>query len=497
MRLQAVLGGSLLRCDERSGRAVRQPCRVPCGHTTACAERSPQGGEAFERRVGTEELVARGHCPAPVGEHGHWDDDLVHDAVVPGLPRLLLRRDRIGVCVLPRETWKRVVEVLRRLAHDGCGLVDDALRSEAGVEIDVSAHRVMAHVLDASDEHDVGSTHRDLPGTGGRRRERAGAHPIHGEPGNRLRQPCEERHVATQSQPLVTDLSGRGKHDVVDVVRRKHRAAPKELADELDDHVVGAGLPEQPVLPGTAECRTDPVHVDDLAERARHRRDDTSSHMPSWEERGERAVERYEDGAARIPDDPDERQRQLTRMGNTAWAAGLSLLMSGREDEGRAWLLRAADRYRESWASAPPASWGRPIGALKARLVAGDLDGAIEDATWALDAGGQPDRTLCRSPRAGGAVSRRRGSRGRREPPGRRRVSRAGRRCSRCARDARSRGLRSGCSSAPRGLRGPQGVPGRRARRGHGSRASGSRGVARHGRPAHVAAAPVPVGGGA
>jgi hypothetical protein len=109
--------------------------------------------------------------------------------------------------------------------------------------------------------------------------------------------------------------------------------------------------------------------------------------MPSWEERTERAVERYEDGAARIPDDPDERQRQLTRMGNTAWAAGLSLLMSGREDEGRAWLLRAADRYRESWASAPPASWGRPIGALKARLVAGDLDGAIEDATWALDAG--------------------------------------------------------------------------------------------------------------
>ena len=33
--------------------------------------------------------------------------------------------------------------------------------------------------------------------------------------------------------------------------------------------------------------------------------------------------ERYEEGAARLPDDPDARQRQLTRMGNAAGAAGL------------------------------------------------------------------------------------------------------------------------------------------------------------------------------
>jgi hypothetical protein len=109
--------------------------------------------------------------------------------------------------------------------------------------------------------------------------------------------------------------------------------------------------------------------------------------MVDWEERAARARERFDDGAARLPDDPDERQRQLTRMGNAAWAAGLSLLMLGRNDESREWLVRAADTYRQSWPDAPPGSWGRPIGAMKSRLIAGDVEGAQRDATWALDAG--------------------------------------------------------------------------------------------------------------
>jgi hypothetical protein len=109
--------------------------------------------------------------------------------------------------------------------------------------------------------------------------------------------------------------------------------------------------------------------------------------MTDWEERAARARERYEDGAARLPDDPDQRQRQLTRTGNAAWAAGVSLLMLGRRDESSGWLLRAADRYRESWSDAPPGSWGRPLGAMKSRLIAGDLDGARADARWALGAG--------------------------------------------------------------------------------------------------------------
>jgi hypothetical protein len=103
-----------------------------------------------------------------------------------------------------------------------------------------------------------------------------------------------------------------------------------------------------------------------------------------WFER-ERA--RYEDGEARLPADPDERQRQLTRMGNAAGGAGLALLMQGRSEEAAAWFARAAERYRESFPQAPPGSFGRPIGAVKSRLLAGDRPGAEEDARWALDTG--------------------------------------------------------------------------------------------------------------
>jgi len=109
--------------------------------------------------------------------------------------------------------------------------------------------------------------------------------------------------------------------------------------------------------------------------------------MSDWDERARRAQERYEDGASRLPENRDERQRQLTRMGNAAWAAGLSLLMLGRRDEAELWLVRAAETYRESWPDAPPGSWGRPIGAMKSRLIARDLSGAEEDARWALGAG--------------------------------------------------------------------------------------------------------------
>ena len=107
--------------------------------------------------------------------------------------------------------------------------------------------------------------------------------------------------------------------------------------------------------------------------------------MPDWEQLHARARARYEDGEARLPDDLDQRQRQLTRMGNAAGAAGLSALMAHRD--GAEWFSRAAERYRESWEHAPPGSWGRPIGAIKSRILAGDWDGAAADARWAIEAG--------------------------------------------------------------------------------------------------------------
>jgi hypothetical protein len=111
--------------------------------------------------------------------------------------------------------------------------------------------------------------------------------------------------------------------------------------------------------------------------------------VAGWGDHLRREEERYRDGEARLPDalDPDSRQRQLTRLGNAAAGAGLALLMSGRQAEAAEWLARAAERYRESLADAPPGSWGRPIGAMKARLLAGDWTGAEEEARFALDLG--------------------------------------------------------------------------------------------------------------
>ena len=107
----------------------------------------------------------------------------------------------------------------------------------------------------------------------------------------------------------------------------------------------------------------------------------------SWREQADAASERYRDGESRLGDatDEDPRQRQLTRLGNTAWAAGLSLLMAGDRAGADEWLRRAAERYRESWQDAPPDAWGRPIAAMKALLLAGA--DASEAAHWALDAG--------------------------------------------------------------------------------------------------------------
>jgi hypothetical protein len=106
-----------------------------------------------------------------------------------------------------------------------------------------------------------------------------------------------------------------------------------------------------------------------------------------WSAHLEREEQRYRDGEQRLSDDPDERQRQLTRMGNAAGGAGLALLMAGQADEAAEWFDRAATRYRESYAHAPAGSWGRPIGAIKSRILAGDWHGAEEDARWAIEEG--------------------------------------------------------------------------------------------------------------
>jgi tetratricopeptide (TPR) repeat protein len=120
-----------------------------------------------------------------------------------------------------------------------------------------------------------------------------------------------------------------------------------------------------------------------------------------WRERYERAAARYSrlEATAAKPPSPgqglrpsaagagttrERDERRLVALANSAWAAGLSLLMDGDREEAAEWLRRSAERYRESWeAGGAPDAWGRPIGALKALLIAGD--DASESARWTLE----------------------------------------------------------------------------------------------------------------
>src|SRR5881398_1861437 len=105
-----------------------------------------------------------------------------------------------------------------------------------------------------------------------------------------------------------------------------------------------------------------------------------------WREIEAREDERYRDGKARLPDaaDPDARQKQLTRMGNAAYGAGLALLMEGDGEAAGEWFTSAVERYGQSILEAPPESWGRVVAALKSRLLAGRWDWAEDAARWTL-----------------------------------------------------------------------------------------------------------------
>ena len=115
--------------------------------------------------------------------------------------------------------------------------------------------------------------------------------------------------------------------------------------------------------------------------------EDNSRVADDWNAHAEREGARYRDGVDRIPDDSEGRQRQLTRMGNAAYGAGLAYLMVGDRGHAVEWLTRAAVTYRESYADAPPASWGRLVAMIKASILADDWESAEEYARRTLEEG--------------------------------------------------------------------------------------------------------------
>ncbi|HEY2220384.1 MAG TPA: hypothetical protein VGH35_13660 [Gaiellaceae bacterium] len=94
-----------------------------------------------------------------------------------------------------------------------------------------------------------------------------------------------------------------------------------------------------------------------------------------WAAIAERARARYERAGTDV------------LRGNVAYGTGLALLMAAGADEARRWFEKAASAWRESWADATPTSWGRPIGVIKALLLAGDDQGAADASEWALSLG--------------------------------------------------------------------------------------------------------------
>jgi len=62
---------------------------------------------------------------------------------------------------------------------------------------------------------------------------------------------------------------------------------------------------------------------------------------------------------------------------------GLRALLDGDRELARSRLQEAAERYRTSWELAPPRSFGRLVGMLKAAVLAGD---AAQAAAYARDA---------------------------------------------------------------------------------------------------------------
>jgi hypothetical protein len=106
-----------------------------------------------------------------------------------------------------------------------------------------------------------------------------------------------------------------------------------------------------------------------------------------WNQRLAGATRAHEERRAQAAAPADRPDLALAAVASASWAAGLSLLMLGRHDEGAASLRRAADEYAISEAAAPAGSWGRPLAALRCRLLASDREGAAADARRLLASG--------------------------------------------------------------------------------------------------------------
>jgi hypothetical protein len=90
----------------------------------------------------------------------------------------------------------------------------------------------------------------------------------------------------------------------------------------------------------------------------------------------------------------DGEHRDLMIAAIAAEGEAHAALLAGETDEAQAAYSRAVERYRASWALAPPKSYGRLVGLLKAAVLGGAAAAAASEVREALandpDAPGSP-----------------------------------------------------------------------------------------------------------
>lgn len=99
-----------------------------------------------------------------------------------------------------------------------------------------------------------------------------------------------------------------------------------------------------------------------------------------WTTKLEAARRLHDERRRRPPDDPARPDLHLAAVASASWAEGLALLMLGRGEDAARTFARAADEYAASDEVAPPGSWGRPLAALRCRLLGGRADAAAAAA---------------------------------------------------------------------------------------------------------------------
>lgn len=82
----------------------------------------------------------------------------------------------------------------------------------------------------------------------------------------------------------------------------------------------------------------------------------------------------------------DGEHRDLMLAAITAEGEAHAALLAGDGEQAADAYARAVERYRASWALAPPKSYGRLVGLLKAAVLGGDTQAAAKEVRAALDA---------------------------------------------------------------------------------------------------------------